>query len=943
MTVLPSKINILAELERIGVKYEFSGSENVKCRCPFHEDNSPSCSLSTENGDFHCFVCKKGGDFLAFLSRVIDRPRALVFADMLQRYDISDEPTVDPTVIEGYHSKIWVAYPLLKELYARGVTDELIRRYRLGEDGGRITIPIMNQSGRAVNVRKYLPGAPGSEKMKNLKGRGKPRLYPHDQLRFDKIALCGGEMKAIVAATQLNAYGIGCVAPTCGEDNWDKSFSEALNGKEAVWIIDDVDEVGVKAALMKARLLFPIVKWVGIVELPLDKTKYPKGDINDFIGQEHQQLYPVVNATAQWQPTFKKRFDETELAQTVSLTEAYSAENTTKRIAVEGVVSAIAENTYVVPSKIAPKCDRGQDCCGICPVYLSRQEDYDIHKEDGIILDIVEEHTSNQREALMRSLSIPRECPTVQFDILEYHQADDVRISPKLEILNRSSERALLRLVCMKGGLQLNENYVFTGRQYPHPRDQSATLLVSDFEATGDALSHYVINDINQLKKFQPKEWTLESLTEKLNGIYADLEYNVTYIRQRQDLHLAMDLVWHSPLFLTFDDRVEKGYVEALIIGDSAQGKSETAKRLLEHYGAGTKVECKNATVAGLLGGLQKLGGRWFVSWGIIPTNDKRLVILEELKGAPVEVISKLTEMRSSGVAEIPKIEKRRTTSRTRLIALSNPRSDRPMSSYSFGIEAIKELIGALEDVRRFDLCYIVSREEVDPEVINTPRSKWKAVDHVYDSESCRNLILWSWTRDERKVVFEADAQEHVLKSATMLNEVFTGEIPVVDVASMRYKLARLSAALAARTFSTNDDGSILFVRKCHVEYVYAFLLRTYSSAIFGYIDYTKSIRDSKVISDEDAIRKAIRNSPHAHDFAESLLSTTQFDHQDVQDWCGLDRIEATSIVSLLVRKRALQRTNRMYVKTPGMINLLKKMIEEGLPQMPKHLTEGDF
>lgn len=944
MVTLPSKINILAELERLGVRYEFSGTENVKCLCPFHEDKTPSCAINTENGMFQCFVCKKGGDFLAFVSRLVDRPRALVFADLLQRYDISDEPTVDPVLIESWHQKIWSAHALLKELYNRGVTDDLIRKYRLGENAGRVTIPIAVQNGAVVNVRRYLPGAPGPDKMRNLKGRGKPKLFPIDQLRFSQIALCGGEMKAIVAAKQLNEIGIGAVSTTLGEDNWDRSFNDLLQNKSKIWVIDDIDETGERSSEMKARILFPLVPWVGIVKLPLDKEKYPKGDINDFIATEKGDLTQVVLNTEQWAPALKERFDPNELATRVSLTEAYSSDNTTKRLQVEATVAAIAENTYVIPSRVKAVCDKAQDCCGKCLVFLSNKEEYDIHPEDSVVLDIVEEHTGNQREALMRSIGVPRECQTVTFETTQYHQADDVRISPKLEILNRASERTLLRVICMSGGLQLNENYVFTGRQYPHPRDQSATFIASKFEATGDALANFSVEDFKQLDKFRPKEWTVESLTEKLDDIYADLEYNVTYIRQRRNLHLAMDLVWHSPLFISFDERIEKGNVEALVVGDSAQGKSETAKRLLEHYGVGVKVECKNATVAGLLGGLQKLGGRWFVSWGIIPTHDKRMVILEELKGASVEVISKLTEMRSSGVAEIPKIEKRRTTARTRLVALSNPRSDRPMSSYSFGIEAIKELIGSLEDVRRFDMCIIVSRDEVDASVINMPRSEWTKVDHKYDAESCRNLILWSWTRSEHAVTFEREAQEKVLQYSSKLNELYSNEIPVVDTASMRYKLARLSAALAGRTFSASEDCSRLIVRPCHVEYVFNYLVSVYSSHAFGYVDYTKAVRDSKDIADPHIVEKTIRNAPHPRDFAESLLRATRFDQQDVQDWCGIDRLEASTIISSLVRKRAISRdAGQSYTKTPGLIEILKKLVEEKLPEMPPHLKECEF
>lgn len=943
MLQLPHKINVLSEMERLCVKYEFAGHDSIKCLCPFHDDTSPSCSINTDTGLYKCFACNASGDFIAFFSRVVDRPRQVVFADLLQRYDLGTEKSVDPQIIEAWHSRIWSAGPLLKALRDRGVTDDMLRQYRIGEYDGRITIPVADAGGRVINVRRYLPGAPAAEKFKNMKGRGKPsRLFPIDQLRFDDIVLCGGEIKAVVAAGQLNKHAIGAIATTGGEADWSNDFTLALANKR-VWLCYDIDATGTKEANVVASKLYGQTSWVGVAVLPLDPVKYPKGDINDFIGQENGDLHAVLLDAAEWTPPKIVRLVD-EPPQRVNLSQAYSYEFTEKRISVEAVISAMADVTYVVPQVIDIKCDKTHEACARCPVFAMQTTEYEISKEDPVILEFVEESKKSQHFALMRSLSIPLDCNIVTFDVLKYTQADDVRVSPKLDILSRDTERALQRVLCVRDGLALNQNYALTGRQYPHPRDQSATLLISSYEAMGDALSNFKLDSHEILNKFKPDAWTVDSIAAKLDEVYADLEYNVTYIIQRRDMHLAMDLSWHSPLFITFDERVEKGHTEILIVGDSSQGKSEASKRLKDHYGVSTKVECKNATVAGLLGGLQKLNGRWFVSWGIIPTNDKMHVILEEVKGASTEVISKMTDMRSSGVAEIPKIEKRRAAARTRLLWISNPRSERPVSAYSFGVEIIKELIGALEDIRRFDMCMIVARDEIDAEEINKPRSQWKKIDHVFDAVSCRSLILWSWTRLESQAIFSKEAETATLKAASALCKLFCSEIPIVDTASMRYKIARLAASLAARTFSTlDDDPDTLLVRPCHVEYIEAFLTRVYSSKSFGYIDYTKSVRESSTMSDYKVVESAIRNITYARDLAESMLRAPRFDTQDVQDWCGLDRIEASALISLLVRKRAVTRDGRAYVKTPGMVDTLKRLIESGISGIPSHLKTEEF
>src|SRR5207248_11799063 len=40
----------------------------LRLRCPFHEDTTPSLSINAETGKFHCFGCHaKGGDILDFV------------------------------------------------------------------------------------------------------------------------------------------------------------------------------------------------------------------------------------------------------------------------------------------------------------------------------------------------------------------------------------------------------------------------------------------------------------------------------------------------------------------------------------------------------------------------------------------------------------------------------------------------------------------------------------------------------------------------------------------------------------------------------------------------------------------------------------------------------------------------------------------------------------
>jgi len=464
---------------------------------------------------------------------------------------------------------------------------------------------------------------------------------------------------------------------------------------------------------------------------------------------------------------------------------------------------------------------------------------------------------------------------------------------------------------------------------YPHPKTQQAVLLISESRPTVDALSTYQLTyeALRDLRRFQPQEWTTDGIARKLDEVYSDLSANVTHIFERTPLHLMVDLTYHSVLLFNYDGKLTKGWVETLIAGDSSQGKSETIIRLMQHYGLGERVECKNATVAGLLGGLQQMGTRWFVTWGVIPTHDKRLVVLEEIKGTSIDVIGKLTDMRSSGVAEIPKIEKRRTHARTRLIMVSNPRSDRPLSMYNFGVEAVKELIGGLEDIRRFDAVLLVSANQIAADRLNMLQQHRPKIPHEANANVCRNLVLWAWTRTQDQVVITPEANASILTEAIRLCSIFTESLPIVDRGSMRFKLARLAIALACRTFSCDEHGQCVIVRDAHVRYISTFLERTYADCVFGYKDFSDAITISNTLLSSDVIKKHILQVPFPSDFIKQLLYTNEIELRDICDWCGWDRNESTQLLSLLVRKHALQRDNNAYRKSPKFIAFLKELM----------------
>ena len=945
MKIDVTRVNALAELESFGIEVQPVSENEVRIKCPFHDDSTPSCAVNTKKNVFKCHAsgCETTGDVITLLSQFAQVERSTMLVALAERYDIKVERTISADKIEEWHANIWTAGPLLSALRERAVTDDDIRLHRLGYNHGRIVIPVRDDRQRYVNARLYLPGAPGPQKMKNMPGMGKPRLFNASDLQFERIWLCGGEIKAVVASRLLREHKVGAVAITAGEGAWDAGFAKCFHEK-SVYVCYDIDKGGIRAAEKVASHLF----WAGasdvsIIKLPLDPAEHPKGDINDYAadGATSEDLYALMANAVKWSPgeDLSDAVDDSEFVE-VSLSETSRADHTGQRLQTTAVISAIDSTPFIVPQVVGISCTRDQTNCAECPVMPKEPDEkgfveMTIRGTSQGLLSLIGAPKKLQKDGLRDALRIPR-CKVVEFAVRKQMNVTEVRLVPQLNIGQHETDSAIQPAMIVAHGLEPNAPYRFGGRVWPSPKNQQAMFLVDESDHAEDSLTSFAPceADLNELKIFQPTDWSLAALDAKFDEIYDDLEANVTRIFKRRLLHLALDAAYFSVLLMPFDEQVIKGWTNILVLGDSSQGKSEASQRLLEFYGLGDKVDCKNATVAGLLGGLQNLNGRHFVVWGVIPMHDRGIVVLEEVKGASTEVLSKLTDMRSSGMAEIPKIEKRKAYARTRLVFISNPRSDRPMTAYNFGVEAIRELMGGLEDIRRFDFVGLVSSGDVSIEEINRMSVDRPKVDHRFTAELSKRLVLWAWTRKPENIRFEDGADAMILKGAISLCEDFSEAIPLCDRGTMRHKIARLAAAFATRTFSIDDDVQKLLVRRCHVEFVIRLFEEHYGSESFGYRHFTKAQRFAEQMQDVDLVAKKILTVKFPADFVRSLMYADEITLGDICDWTETDRDEASRMLSFLVRKRALHRKRRAYIKASEFIAMLKKMEVDGLPEI---------
>lgn len=925
--------NLEGWLKDFQIKGELNGKEFITL-CPFHEDDSPSLALNIEKQKFFCHACDAKGDAIKFLAGALGRTRASVYK-LIIGHDKKKSIHLDSVV--DWNRSLKKSGLWLKKIGEKGISNETIEKYLLGFDGERITIPVFAPTGDIINVRRYLPNAK-KHKMLSMEAHGDAVLYPSAALDNNVVCVVEGEVKALL----LNQLGFHAVSPTGGANTWKEYWNERFKDK-IVYVIFDIDKAGKKAALKVARAVFPHAKQVNIVDLPIDPGEIPKGDITDYVvSLQHtaEDVARLMSQTQPWQPPKIEDAEDSDEVIKLHLSETSRGKFSGKMIETKVIVSAKDTAPYLVPKTFEVACEKDQDFCAVCGVFNSDDSEIEIKPTNPAILEMINVPKLKIRQALMSAAKIPNPCKKCAFKIKGKRNVEEVRVIPELEVETLETQQVVRKAYYVGHGIETNANYKLTAKVAAEPSTQYATLLIKDAEPSVDSLSTFQVSrqTNRELTIFRPETWTLDALEEKLNDIYDDFECNVTRIYQRRDLHTFCDLIYHSVLYIPFQDKTVKGWAEGLVIGDSGQGKSETATCLQKHYQMGDKVDTKGSTVAGLLGGLQETSKRWWITWGVIPLNDRRLVILEEVKGMDTEIIGKLTDMRSSGIAEISKIQHAKTNARTRLIWITNPRSDVPILQYNFGVQAIPQLMGSLEDIRRLDLAMVVASGEVDKHWLNLSSKERPKVPHIYTTELCKTLVLWAWSRQPKDIVIPEETEELILKHAAEQGSAYSPQIPLVEAADHRLKLARLATAIAARTYSQQNGK--LVVRPCHVEFVVKFLDRIYASKSNGYKLFSSmQIEHTDTQYNREEIEKQFSQIAHARDLMGFLLESRGFIAPDIEDWIGCDRDTAKDIISSLRRCYAIRRGRKSYIKTEPFIEHLKELLPRANNLTPEHIA----
>ncbi len=880
------------------LKYERQMENQLYACCPFHMEKIPSFTINTETGEWYCHgECAEGGSEKEFIAKYYDVSIQVAKQALSQWEKTATLPFPTAEYLDKCHRQLLESKTDLVEMEAYGWTPEIVEELYLGLDGDRITIPIKGRTGLWTNVRRYLPKHRRKDdknvpKCTNMKGLGQRRYYPYCAFDEEEIYIVEGEKDCIAARAQ----GINAVTSTGGS---------AIPSNE-IWMFRDKDVVlmldtdGVGQQNVKKYVMFlrNIARSIRVVTLPLK-------DFADYYKDTHD------TDVLQYAQDFQKiEEQENTIASDISLVHSEFVENFDTWIRLNGMsVIGVEPKIYTVPTKIRALC-KNPTCSKPCP--LAFGEPQDIYIEPRQMLQFIDASDNAQDTFLRKTYG----CKSVQAVPIDYINIQKIIFQESASFIDGLEESSFESRygIYMYTDFRLSATlkYNFETCRVTDPRSQQNYYVIRAAESL--AMLQPVVNT-NSFKYFRDVAASCSSAMDLINKHYADW-MPALGIEGRADLFGALMLTYCSVTEIPWQAGILKGWLDTMVIGDTRTGKSQMAQRLVKVLGMGSYINGENARRTGVIGGVQRFGDSWVITWGAIPMNDRGLLIIDEASGLEVDDIKDLSSTRSSGAVTLNKIVKGEARARTRLIWLSNPRSGRNLSDFYWkGYGAFQEFIPVAEDQARYDLVLTAAREDID------------ILDGV-DSEVQPDISKWidlfnaAWSLPAQDIIFPDKFRNVVREVAHKLNADYGGGPLVVGVA-VHEKLLRLSCAMAVLCGCIRDGK--LYVEVKHLQWADEFLRMTLEKDSFSYAAYIREFKRAQAKKTENV--KFLRGLLGVHPALKVLLSASSFKGFQFQEILGIDRADSAKIMSELITRGLLRPvSNATYVPDKLLMEIAKQM-----------------
>ncbi|MCX5713151.1 MAG: CHC2 zinc finger domain-containing protein, partial [Candidatus Omnitrophica bacterium] len=735
------------------------GEVKINCPHPNHKDKTPSFCINFESGLWHCFGCELSGniyqlaDLLGKSVDGIEDNRADIdeswaqgqhpVAEMSEDQRLRRESLLEE-VAKYYHKQLMNATDdnlADKYLVSKKIARSFVAKYQIGlayKDGlyeylnskgfhfkeqddcglvrkfgnkiidvfrDAVVFPVFKNNKVVYLVARQL--AEGAKpKYLNIKGAIK-WLYNEDSLENTHKAIIA---EGIPDALTLIHHGYPAVG-TLGAGNFKPEFAQKFAGVKNKFVSLDSDLAGFNGMKKIDQIFQHDIKVIAL----------PEGvkDVNDYFNNHTKEDFDALIKKAKW---FDNYALDRATAKDIYLVDIESSENIHKRVKVIFRVAGVGA-VYFVPIRFRAHYKEDGD--------LIHAREFVIPQNNIILLKMCKESKDAQlgdcrkfaKSYLGQSVKIER------IEILDYISMTQILALPKVKELKVGASGAIVteegKEYCQKvayfQGVKntTSKLYNATGYVVADPLTSEARFLVSDYEEIREEFDKFRLTPeiIKQFETLGRK--SSESIDEYLDKLAESAAYHFIriYGEARKDAIIANLLCFHSPLYFYYEDEIVNGWLQIACIGDTTTGKSQIANRIRKFVDVGVYVTGETCSRTGFLYAIDtKTLSSCILTWGLLPQQDRSLLIIDGANYISREDWGTAREARRSGKLIVERIVKGEHPCRARLILAANP--SKPLSQYIYPIEATKDIFGD-PDIARLDLCICFSGSDVPKEEIN--------------------------------------------------------------------------------------------------------------------------------------------------------------------------------------------------------------------------------
>ena len=833
-------------------EYDFEKKETAVC-CPFphhtesgaeYQETIPSAHINLDKGVFHCKVCEKGLSEVSFISEILGC-----------KYEAASKIASLYRDVENLHSWNQLKLnPRTKEICNElGISDEVIEELHLKTENREedIAFPVL-MYGKVVDVRNYSPYNRAA-KIRSRAGSTTGMVIPFDLWINTNphtwTIICAGEKDMAVARSN----GFNAITLTGGEKALPKILKPFKNRRVAICY--DHDEAGIEGAKSVAAAILPYAAEVRICTGFHEVCKEHGEDITDFFTK-----YKKTKRDLQKYIIDSPVFTPEEAAVVskvthpfVTLLEASQPKYIGRVVQSNIQVVATYEKAMPVPTTIhAVKLNTsGDDKYNL--MQQGETRDWELcDKTCQDVLKLVDNNFTEQqiRDNTREILGITKIERDVKIERPTKETVYQCNVTDLFEVTTKNPQTIEFVAYVIGKRLESGKKYCITYKLTPHPfKGQQLTMIILDATEAADSITDFHLTEDNKRMLDQVKNMKgsvhdkVETLSEMAKSYIGYDGYN--------KLIKAIDLSFHAALQFNFNGNTERGTLDTLIVTESRIGKSSTAEALQKLYSLGTFVSLAggNATIAGIIGGSNKVNGSFQTRAGLLPMNHRGLVIFEELAKCDKDLVKALTDTRSSGSVKITRVSgDLQLPALVRMITLSNVKSSskniQPIASYPNGITILVDLIGAPEDIARYDLMLVMG--ETGNRIIDP---NWRPIT-PFEPDVYKTKIRWVWSRNPDQIIITREVVEYIFKKCNELNSKYDSHIKIFGTEAWK-KVARLATAIAGYIVSTDDTYEKIIVTTECVDEAVDYLISCYDNNTFKLKEYVDNERRYGDIDDD--------------------------------------------------------------------------------------------